>query len=56
MPVLAEGRALHGVGEGGTGVSLVIRRGRQISRDLVGGVVEMGSRSRFAHCGVRRQT
>ena len=38
MPVLAESRALHGEGEGGTGAGLVIR-GRQISRDLAGGML-----------------
>lgn len=42
MAVLAESRALHGEGEGGTSTSLTIR-GRQIFRDQAGRVLENGT-------------
>ena len=42
VAVLAESRALHGEGEGGTCAGLIIR-GRQIFRDLAGRMLKNGT-------------
>lgn len=55
MTVLAESRALHGIGFGGTSTSL-ITQGRQIFGDLAGFKVKRGAPVRTVGCVARRQT